>query len=109
MLSVLSCWPCASALHCPSISHQVKHGYAEDQNRAAQFRRNSLVRRLALHDWVLTFDILEGSSRDCSVAVLSWRDVRFGTACDDVACFQHFPKTACCMHFASITNTRAAP
>jgi hypothetical protein len=49
----------------------VNHGYAEDKDRATQFRWDFMVRRLAVYDRVLTLDLLEGRSRDRSVAFLS--------------------------------------
>jgi len=39
-----------------------------------------MVRRLALYDWILTSDVLEGSVCDCIVALLSWRDVQLATS-----------------------------
>ena len=35
---------------------------------------------MALHNRILTADLLEGRARDCVVAILPWRDVQFDAA-----------------------------
>jgi hypothetical protein len=39
-----------------------------------------MVRCLAVYARVLAFNLLEGRSRDCFVALLSWCDVQLATA-----------------------------
>ena len=56
------------------------HGHGENQNRAAQFYGDCLVRRLAIHHRVSPPDVLEGCPGDCVVAVLSWCAVRRASA-----------------------------
>src|SRR6266542_6179468 len=52
----------------------VTHGAHTD--RAAQFHGVGVVRRMAVHNRISTFDVLEGPPCDCAVAVLPGRDIQ---------------------------------
>jgi hypothetical protein len=54
--------------------------HGENKDRATQLCRDSVDWGVALHDWVFAPDFLEGSARDCVVAVLSWHRGQFAAA-----------------------------
>src|SRR6516225_10161536 len=55
-----------------------KHG--KNKSRAAHVFGRSLVRRMALYDWLSTPRFLEGSPCDCALGLLSWRSFQLSSA-----------------------------